>query len=99
VKAAGARVAVFLWVVLLCVIVAQPSTARSQVTAADHFRRGVELHEKGDLDGAIGEYTRAIDSGQLSTWNLASALDNRGVAYGRKGDYDRPFRITTRRSG
>ncbi len=88
-KAAGARVAVFLWVVLLCVIVAQPSTARSQVTAADHFRRGVELHEKGDLDGAIGEYTRAIDSGQLSTWNLASALDNRGNAYDDKGEHDR----------
>jgi tetratricopeptide (TPR) repeat protein/transglutaminase-like putative cysteine protease len=52
--------------------------------AADHFRRGWELHEKGDLDGAIGEYRAAL---QLNP-NDAQTHSNLGLVLKGKGDMD-----------
>jgi tetratricopeptide (TPR) repeat protein len=51
-------------------------------SAVDFFERGVTRQTKGDLDGAIADYNRAIalDSG------LALAYANRGNARKAKGD-------------
>ena len=46
-------------------------------------------HAQTNPDLALQYCSRAIQSGQLSTGNLAGTFYNRGNAYGRKGDYDR----------
>ena len=56
----------------------------SAAAAADHFRRGWELNEKGDLDGAVVEYRAAL---QLNP-NAAEAHYNLGLVLKRKGDLD-----------
>ena len=48
---------------------------------------------KGDHDEAICHYTRAIE---LKSDN-AEAYNNRGVAYGKKGDVDRAIADLTER--
>lgn len=80
-KAVGARVAISLWVLLLCVIAGQPSAAGQQ-TAADHFHRGKELYQKADLDGAVAEYREAV---RLKP-DFAEGYYNLGVALQEKGD-------------
>ena len=48
------------------------------------FHRGVLREAKGDLDGAIADYSRAIDLDPKSVL----ALLNRGIARQAKGDGD-----------
>lgn len=55
-----------------------------QGDAAVHYNLGVELKDKGDLDGAIAEYRTAI---RLDP-DFASAHYNLGVALTHKGDLD-----------
>ena len=83
-KAAAAGPTMFLWALLLCVIVPPPSVAKPQMTAADHLRRGVELGQKGDLEGAIAEFREAL---RLKP-DFADAHLNLGVALRDKGDLD-----------
>ena len=47
----------------------------------DDARAGLSAHEHGNHDLAIRYYTRAIQSGKLSSENLVAALNNRGSAY------------------
>ena len=53
--------------------------------AEKYFRYGVEAYQRGDLDSAIQDYTKAI---ALNPY-LAGVYYNRGLAYGEKGDHDR----------
>ena len=53
--------------------------------AVEHYDRGVNYQEQGQLDLAIEEYTQAIALDP----QLAEAYYNRGIAYGNKGDLDR----------
>jgi tetratricopeptide (TPR) repeat protein len=53
--------------------------------ADPHFKNAAALGEKGDLDGAIVEYSKAIDIAP----DFESALVNRGATYERKGEFDR----------
>ncbi len=46
----------------------------------------------GDADAALHYCTAAIESGQLSDTNLRGALNNRGIAFKNKGDYERAIR-------
>jgi lipoprotein NlpI len=45
--------------------------------------------ENPNVDVALDACTRAIGSGRLSPHKLATTLYNRGIAYERKGDFDR----------
>jgi len=53
-------------------------------SAVDLFRKGAQLHEAGDLIGAIAAYEQALDKDA----SLAHALSNLGAAYSRLGRYD-----------
>ncbi len=53
---------------------------------------GMAAQTRGDLDGAIQLYTRAIDSGDLTPENQVVAYNNRGGAYLDKGDQDAALR-------
>ena len=57
--------------------------------AATKCAAGTELN---DFDLSIDYCTGAIESGQLSDQDLATALSNRGFAYFNKRDYDRSIR-------
>lgn len=62
---------------------AAPSQAAPR-TAADYYSRGVARGEKGDSDGAIADFTKAVELNP----QFAEAYYNRGVARFHKGDAD-----------
>lgn len=49
-----------------------------------HFNRGVVYGEKGEVDRAIEDYTRALEFND----NFADAYHNRGYAYYQKSEFD-----------
>ena len=94
-----------IFVVLGFTLLAQGSiNAQTPSGAVSHYRDGARKVGKGDLDGAIEEYSRAIaissrlnssDSETGETSNItvidpftANAYTNRGVARYRKGDFE-----------
>ena len=62
--------------------VAPPVLAQS--SASDWVNSGNAKYKKGDLDGAVTDYSRAIEIDP----KYAEAYINRGVAKGKKGDLD-----------
>ncbi len=54
------------------------------LAARAYNRRGFAHRIRGDLDGAIADYTEAI---RLNS-KYAKAYNNRGVAYRKKGDVE-----------
>jgi Flp pilus assembly protein TadD len=56
---------------------------RAPADATAYHNRAVARERAGDLDGAITDYTKAIEFGP----NNATAYENRGHAYASKGDY------------
>jgi len=56
----------------------------AQYTAVDNFGRGTAKQMKGDLEGAIADYTRAIELNPM----FGEAYCNRGNAKSDKGDLD-----------
>lgn len=50
----------------------------------------------GDAEQVIQNCSQAIDSRQLTEQNMGRALNNRGIAYQNKGDYDRAIADFTR---
>ncbi|NIS79510.1 MAG: tetratricopeptide repeat protein [Anaerolineales bacterium] len=70
-------------VVLGAIILIGPS-AITVGDAVNHFNRGVDYQEQGQLDLAIEAYTEAIAINP----DFADAYLNRGVAYSEKGDFD-----------
>src|SRR5262249_48577897 len=61
-------------------LLALPCQAQAPRTARDHFNRGDSLYQKGDFEGAIANFTKAIE--------ISSRLDNHGRAddwWGRIG--------------
>jgi len=67
---------------LACLAAAPPVLAQS--SASDWFNNGLAKGKKGDLDGAIVDFSRAIEIDP----KYANAYFNRGVAKGKKGDLD-----------
>src|SRR5262245_1265641 len=50
-------------------LLAAPCLAQAPRAAHDHFNRGSSLYQKGDFEGAIADFTKAIE--------ISSRLDNR----------------------
>src|SRR5262245_66261123 len=50
-------------------LLAAPCLAQAPSAAQDHFDRGGSLYQKGDFEGAIADFTKAIE--------ISSRLDNR----------------------
>lgn len=50
---------------------------------------GIAALNRGNNDEAIGLFTQALNSGQLSVYNQAVVLNNRGLAWENKGDFDK----------
>jgi tetratricopeptide (TPR) repeat protein len=65
--------------------VAERRQRQGATSANDHKRRGLAFLEKGDLDRAIAEFTKAIDINPKD----ADAYAHRAYAFGEKDDYDR----------
>ena len=70
--------------VLAGILLSSVDCVHAQTTAADFNKRGLAKSDKGDLDGAIADYTRAIELDP----KYASAYHNRGIAKSDKGDLD-----------
>ncbi len=55
--------------------------------AFDDFAKAGKAGEEGNYQLAIDWYTKAINSGELDTSNLAKVYTNRGSAYDNLGQY------------
>ncbi|MEO1018203.1 MAG: tetratricopeptide repeat protein [Pseudomonadota bacterium] len=55
----------------------------------EDVRAGNNSFKRGQYERAVESFTRAIISGDLNTEELAVTMNNRGVAYGELGDFDR----------
>jgi lipoprotein NlpI len=64
-------------------------SAWAQLTGAQAIKNAEQCGAANNPDEALPYCTAAIDSGQLSTENLAATYSNRGIAYKKKGDLDR----------
>ena len=74
-----------LQLVLLLVLIACPAHAQDPTTADDFSQRGIGRFEKNDLDGAIADFTKAIE---LNGQNLEFCFYFRGIALYRLGRLD-----------
>jgi tetratricopeptide (TPR) repeat protein len=75
----------FFWLLLFLLVFAAPTVrAQNPRSAKDFVKRGLTRFTKGDLDGAVNDYTRAIEMDS----RLADAHLNRGKAKRAKGDLD-----------
>jgi len=90
------RVAVLL---ILVVFVSHVTRGQSPNQAEQYYRVGIAKKAKGDLDGAIADYTKAIELNP----RYAAAYVGRGLARKTKGDldgaiadYDRAISLTPR---
>ena len=73
----------------LALAVGLAASALAQTDAMSDLRAGNASFKEGRYDEAVQAYTRAIISGQLGAEALAVTFNNRGVAYGELGDFDR----------
>ncbi len=64
------------------------SLAPARAFGLDDARAGIAATRRGDLDGAIRLFTRAIESGGLRRKDLAITHNNRGFAYFRQKRHD-----------
>jgi tetratricopeptide (TPR) repeat protein len=72
------------FLIILVVFVSPLIPGQSPNRAEQYYQDGIAKKAKGDLDGAIADYTKAIE---LNT-RYAAAYVNRGVARKTKGDLD-----------
>src|SRR5258706_15549321 len=74
-------------VVFLLSLACQAAPGQAPSTAEDYNNRGLERQGKGDLDGAIDDYTKALGlKAKLST--IATAYNNRANARMNKNDLE-----------
>ncbi len=76
------RIALWIAAATVCASLAQAQEGNED--AATAYRHGVELHQAGDLNGAIREYQASL---KLDPKN-PQALSNLGAAYAAEGRYD-----------
>ena len=56
--------------------------------ARGYLRRGIDAHQRGNLDDAISYYTKVIELNPGDTSIVIAAYNNRGVIYNDKGYFD-----------
>ena len=76
-------------------IAEEPATTEKLATAEEHFDRGITLYEKGQLDEAIGEFTKAIELDAI----YAEAYYNRGSAFSKKAKHSNDLADIANASG
>src|SRR5689334_4481263 len=74
----------FLLIVLAILALATPARAQSAADADRLMARGIELHQAGDILGAIDAYKAVLAVAP----SRPDALSNLGAAYVRLGQYD-----------
>ncbi len=74
---------------ILVGILAALAAAPARADSLAEVRSGNAAYAEGRYQPAIEAYTRAILAGDLEPEALAVTFNNRGVAYGELGDYDR----------
>ena len=67
-----------------------------EADAITYFQRGVEAHQRDDLDTAIAYYDEIISTEPENTSILADIYYNRGTAYSTIGEYDRAIEDLTK---
>ena len=67
-----------------------------ELDANTYFLRGVEAHQRDDLDAAIAYYNEIITTDPVNTSIVADACYNRGAAYSTIGKYDRAIEDLTK---
>jgi tetratricopeptide (TPR) repeat protein len=72
------------FLVVVFLFMAWPVQGQTPITADDYLRRGAARHSQGDLDGAISDFTKAIEIDSRD----ADAYDRRGEARRTRGDLD-----------
>ena len=77
------RVRLLLLLGLLFIVVG-PVQSQTHASAVDYYNRGNGRGAKGDLEGAIGDYTKAIEIDP----RYVGAYNSRGLARGAKGDLE-----------
>lgn len=89
----------FKFILLAAGISILASDGIAQTTARDYCNRGVARQKKGDLDGALADFSQAIELNPQDS----TAYNNRGLAQMAKGDldsaladYDRALQISPR---
>ena len=80
-KAANIVRRIFSFILIICISLVILSCANLKIDY--YLARGDAYYEQGQLAQAIAAYTKAI---QLAPDN-ADAYNNRGIAYGKKGEY------------
>jgi tetratricopeptide (TPR) repeat protein len=72
--------------ILLILLFSYASAQQKQIESRDqfHLNRGVTSHDKGQLDQAISDFTKALEINP----RLAEAYYNRGIVYSEKGQLD-----------
>ena len=78
------KAALFFLLLPLVLSQASPVPAQGPVTADDYFNLGHRKQLKNDFDGAIVDYTKAIELDPRA----AVAFYNRGLARHHQGDFD-----------
>ena len=73
---------------ILAVIIAG-SAAQARAGAIADAEAGLAAARRGDYEVAVQLFSRAIDSGELSSVNLVILYDNRGNTYAVMGRHDR----------
>ena len=58
----------------------------------EYCHRGQGAHEAGRYERAVAFYTRCIEEGELTPFNLTAVYFNRANAYSDLGDFDRAIR-------
>ncbi|HET6468206.1 MAG TPA: tetratricopeptide repeat protein, partial [Geminicoccaceae bacterium] len=76
-----------LWLLTLALLLGLASGA--QADPMEDLRAGNTAFKEGRYEEAVQAYTKSIISGQLGAEALAVTFNNRGVAYGELGDFDR----------
>ena len=67
-----------------------------EADANTYFLRGVEAHQRDDLDAAIAYYNEIISTEPENTSIVADTYYNRGTAYSTIGKYDRAIEDLTK---
>lgn len=79
---------------LFCILIVLPiifffTASACHKKKVDYYNAGLTAHERGNYDEAIQLFSEAIKSGDLSPGELIDTFYKRGLAWLKKGDYEK----------